>query len=77
MTDKCVVIDTPEGIEMYRLLALRSALQLECKGLRFRGGSAVKTVRELIGSKTRSREKLLAELDGVIEGAKAQYGRKN
>ena len=35
--DGTVVIDTPEGIEMYRRLAVRSALRLEVIGLRGRG----------------------------------------
>lgn len=32
----CTIIDTPEGIRMVRLLALRGALKLEILGLRGR-----------------------------------------
>lgn len=33
-----LVIDTPAGIAAFRLLALRSALKMECKGLRMSRG---------------------------------------
>jgi|TARA_R110000824_G_scaffold346018_1_gene532771 hypothetical protein len=35
--DGMVVVDTPEGIEMYRRLAIRSALRLEVMGFQGRG----------------------------------------
>ena len=35
-TEKTVVIDTPEGIHVVRLLAMRSRLALELKGMKSR-----------------------------------------
>lgn len=38
------VIDTPEGIEAYRLLALRGALKLEMVGMRRSHGPSASTI---------------------------------
>ena len=35
-TDGTIVVDTPEGIEAFRLLAIRGRLKLEMTGLKFR-----------------------------------------
>lgn len=48
-----IVIDTPEGIEAYRLLAIRGALKLETVGLRHSRGSALALVRAM-GIKART-----------------------
>jgi hypothetical protein len=40
---------TGEHIEVYRLLALRSALELETKGLRFRAGNVYAKVKREFG----------------------------
>jgi hypothetical protein len=63
-----LVLDTPEGIEAYRLLALRSALKLEILGMRFKGGrhNAANTVREHLNVKTRDRNKLLAQYEDYL-----------
>jgi hypothetical protein len=45
------VIDTPAGIEAFRLLALRGALGLELKGLRRRGQSVCSIVKKEFGLK--------------------------
>lgn len=46
------VIDTPEGINAYRLLVLRGALRLECKGMRrSRGHSASTVIKREFGLK--------------------------
>jgi hypothetical protein len=47
--DGTVVIDTPEGIEMYRRLAVRSALRLEVLGLRGRG-KVFQLAKEIVAS---------------------------
>ena len=39
-----IIIDTPEGIEAYRLLVLRGALKLEIAGMRRSRGSSAATV---------------------------------
>jgi hypothetical protein len=40
-----IVCDTPDKIEAFRLLALRGALKLECKGLRRKGQSVATLVK--------------------------------
>lgn len=45
------VIDTPEGIAAYRKLALRSALKLECKGMKRLGPSAASIIKKETGLK--------------------------
>jgi hypothetical protein len=66
--DGAIVIDTPEGIEAYRLLALKGALKLEARGLRFKGGrvSAAQAVREAMGVTTRNKAKLLEEYEAWL-----------
>lgn len=71
------MIDTKEGIEMYRLIALRSALGLYVKGMGFRQGNPANVVREILGSRTKNKAKLYEEFDRYVEGRKAQYGRAN
>ena len=57
------IVDTPDGIRAFRLLALRGALSLECMGLKRRGRPASVIVRETMGSTTRPKFKLLAEYE--------------
>jgi hypothetical protein len=40
-----IVCDTPDKIEAFRLLALRGALKLECKGLRRKGQSVATLIK--------------------------------
>lgn len=47
------VIDTPQGIEMYRLLAIRSGLKLELLGLRHSRNMIFKAAKQITGKKTR------------------------
>ncbi len=47
MSDKAIVVDTPEGIYFYRLLAMRGALKLEMRGLRRRGRSVASIAKEM------------------------------
>ena len=79
MTTKCptqqtegrpvtMLISDPYGIERYRWLVLRARLRLEVKGMTSRTPTAP-AVRELIGSSTRSKKKLLAELEAWITAA--------
>lgn len=61
-----IIFDTPDKIQGYRMLALRSRLKLEAKiGMPFssRGPTTGNMVREVIGSKTRNRRKLLKEFN--------------
>ena len=67
------VIDTPEGIEMFRLLALKGALKLVSVGLKVRNVNAAKMVREMLGVKTRDKKQLLEQYIEWLEIKKAEY----
>lgn len=43
------VIDTPEQISLFRIAALKSALELEEKGLKGSWGSALVAARRILG----------------------------
>ena len=72
-----MIIDTKEGINLYMLVALKQALKLEIAGMKFGGRSRASHVRHILGSTTRSKKKLLTELEVYIEGIKSQLGRAN
>jgi len=60
MSDGCIVIDTPEGIKAYRMLALKAALTLEIVGMRARRGfSTLKTIKQETGLKARTAKEML------------------
>lgn len=58
-------VATGSSIELVRLVSLRSRLTLEVAGIGF-GMPTAPAVRALLGSKTRSKAKLLAELSAHI-----------
>jgi len=59
-------LNTPEDIEMYRLLAVRKALQLETLGLKGRG-QVFKLAKEIVASygvkPANTKVKVLAQLE--------------
>lgn len=57
------IFDTPEQINTYKLLVLRSALKAEIVGLKIGRINASVIVRELLGSKTKDKSKLLEEFN--------------
>jgi len=66
-----MIIDRPEQIELYRLLVLRKALQLEMKGIYmkiFKGRTAWVTIKKEFNI-SGSREKVLDFLSDVIKAA--------
>ena len=65
MNDQAIVIDTPEGIEMYRLLALRYALKLEIVGMKRRGPSAYILLKREFGFRG-DKAAVLAQLLALI-----------
>lgn len=65
MTDRAVVLDTPDSIELFRLLSMRGRLRLELKGYRFRVPT-VPAVNKTLGTNFRKREKALAALEAHI-----------
>ena len=68
--DKTIVVDTPEGIAYFQLLARRGALKLEIAGMSRRGRSAYSICKEVYGLKG-SREKVLEQMDALREAALA------
>ena len=53
-TNASITIDTPEGIAMYRLIAMKHALKLEIQtGMRMRGNGWFNAAKALTGKKTR------------------------
>jgi len=61
-----IVADTPNKIEMYRLLSLKGALRLEIVGLKRRGRSAYALIKDEFGFKG-NREKVLEQFKGHIK----------
>ncbi len=64
-----VVLDTPDDIEMYRILAIRKALQLEVTtGMKFsRGNHALWRARELLGKPKLNKKQALKEMNELLE----------
>jgi hypothetical protein len=67
MSDKAIIIDTPEQIDLYRLAVLKQALRLEAFGMKGRGRSAFAVVKELTGLKARSAKELLPKYIAWLE----------
>jgi len=49
MSNKIIVLDTPDQIEAFRLLSIRGRLKLELAGIRFKGGSTFAYVKREFG----------------------------
>lgn len=64
--DKTLVIDTPEGIEAYRLLAIKARLKMEMRGIRFRR-STFAAVRKEFGFKGNRAKVYDQYLDMLLE----------
>ena len=64
-----IVLETPEQIAMFRLLSLRSALKLECLGMKRRGRSAYAIVKAELGFKG-NKKSVLEQLEQKIEDIK-------
>jgi hypothetical protein len=68
-TNASITIDTPEGIAMYRLIAMKHALKLEIQtGMRMRGNGWFNAAKQLTGKKTR--KACLEAVEKIIEEAK-------
>jgi len=61
-----IVADTPDKIEMFRLLALRGALKLELVGMCRRGSSAYSVIKREFGFKG-NKQKVLDQLEVHIK----------
>jgi len=67
MADDGFIIDTPEGIALYRLLAVTSALRIEVgTGMKMsRGVSPLKIAQQEYGVTSRTKKGALAELEAL------------
>lgn len=64
-----ITLDTPEKIDMFRFLSLKSALKLECLGMSRRGQSAYSIIKAELGLKG-SKKSVLEQLEQIIKEAK-------
>jgi hypothetical protein len=60
------MLTEPHQIEAFQLLVIRAALRLETLGMSRSAGSIAGRVRQLLGSKTRSKQALLLEFDARL-----------
>ena len=61
------VIDTPEGINMFRLLAIKNGLKLELMGIRHSRNMVFNAAKQVTGKKTRVA--CLAVIEEMIKNA--------
>jgi hypothetical protein len=61
-----IILDTPEKIDMFRFLSLRSALKLECLGMGRRGQSAYSIIKQEYGFKG-SKKSVLEQMQQIIK----------
>jgi len=61
------MIDTPEGIQAYRMLTLHQGLRLECKGMRLtRGRTCYAIIKDEFGLKG-SKENVLRQFEEILQ----------
>ena len=68
----CTVI-TGEAINVYRLITLKHALSLECKGMHRHGRSAYSLVKEEFGLKG-NKQSVLDQFTAIVERRKQETG---
>jgi hypothetical protein len=61
-----LVLDTPEKIDMFRFLSLRSALKLECLGMKRGGQTAYSIVKAEYGFKG-NKKSVLQQMEQIIK----------
>lgn len=64
--NRTIVIEGEDNVRKARVLTLRSALELEIKGLKRRGRSVYSIIKEEFGFKG-NKEKVLSQLSDYIE----------
>ena len=64
-----IIANTPESIDRFRLVALKSALKLETLGMKRRGQSAYSIVKQELGLKG-NKESVLKQLEAKIKEIK-------
>ena len=66
-----MIADTPQKIELYQMLALRSALKLEMAGIKVgRGRTAYSSIKQMFHLKG-SRQKVLDTFNEIIDATKS------
>lgn len=72
-----MVFNTPDGIELYRLAAIKARLKLESKGLRARGKATRSLVASELGlTRTAPFERFLTALQARIDVLKEKIARQ-
>ena len=61
-----ITLDTPEQIDMFRFLSLRSALKMECLGMSRRGQTAYSIVKAEYGFKG-NKKSVLQQMEQIIK----------
>lgn len=61
------ILDNPSAISAFHLLSIKFALKMEARGMRHSRGSVAKLVREMIKSKTKNKQALLAEYETWLQ----------
>ena len=61
-----ITLNTPEQIDMFRFLSLKSALKLECLGMKRRGQSAYAIVKAEYGLKG-NKKSVLEQMEQIIK----------
>jgi len=69
------VLDTPQQIEAFGLLQLRSRLKLEILGMTCHGKTAYSTIKSMIGLKG-SKVKVLAQFEEILKDNNLIQGDK-
>ena len=61
-----ITADTPEKIALFRLIALKGALKMECVGMTRRGRSVYSIVKEEYGFKG-NKKSVLSQMEQIIK----------
>ena len=64
-----ITLDTPEQIDMFRFLSLKSMLKLECLGMKRRGQSAYSIIKAEYGLKG-NKKSVLEQMEKIIKEVK-------
>lgn len=70
--NEAIVIDTPEAIDMYRLLALRGALRLALVGIKPRRGISLIRVAKQYGFRGRTHQQAFDYITALVESVRPE-----
>ena len=66
-----MIIDNPNHIQLYKMMAQKQALKLEIYGMKTRGRSAYVLIKEMYGLKG-SKQRVLEQFTKIIEDIKVK-----